>query len=85
MREYDGSLAARLSARISASVATVELTPDSRGTRMVYTEQGAFLDGHDTPAQREHGTRELLDNLAAELARVYPAPAGLTVSAVQEG
>ena len=69
MREYDGSLAARLSARISASVATVELTPDSRGTRMVYTEQGAFLDGHDTPAQREHGTRELLDNLAAELER----------------
>ena len=40
---------------------------DGRGTRMVYTEQGAFLDGHDTPAQREHGTRELLDNLAAEL------------------
>ncbi len=55
--------------RISASVATVELTPDARGTRMVYTEQGAFLDGHDTPAQREHGTRQLLDSLAAELER----------------
>ena len=49
--------------RISASVATVELTPVGGGTRLVYTEQGAFLDGHDTPAQREHGTRELLDNL----------------------
>ena len=55
--------------RISASVATVELTRDGSGTRMVYTEQGAYLDGHDTPAQREHGTRELLDNLAAELER----------------
>jgi uncharacterized protein YndB with AHSA1/START domain len=55
--------------RISASVATVELTADGRGTRLVYTEQGAFLDGHDNPAQREHGTRELFDNLGAELER----------------
>jgi uncharacterized protein YndB with AHSA1/START domain len=57
------------STRISASVATVELTPDGTGTRLVFTEQGAFLDGHDTPAQREHGTRELLDNLGAVLER----------------
>jgi uncharacterized protein YndB with AHSA1/START domain len=59
--------------RISVSLATVELEPDGSRTRLVYTEQGAFLDGHDTPASREHGTRELLDALGAELAR---QPAG---------
>jgi uncharacterized protein YndB with AHSA1/START domain len=55
--------------RISVSVSTVELAPDRTGTRMTYTEQGVFLDGHDTPGQREHGTRELLDALARELGR----------------
>ena len=58
--------------RISASVATVELTPEGNGTRMVFTEQGAFLDGHDTPEQREHGTRVLLDNLGKFLERSDP-------------
>jgi uncharacterized protein YndB with AHSA1/START domain len=55
--------------RISVSLATVDLKPAGNGTRLVYTEQGAFLDGHDTPAQREHGTRELLNALGAELER----------------
>jgi hypothetical protein len=27
------------------------------------TEQGVFLDGADTPAEREHGTREMLEKL----------------------
>jgi uncharacterized protein YndB with AHSA1/START domain len=54
--------------RISVSLATVELTPEGGGTRLVFTEQGAFLDGYDNPAQREEGTRGLLDNLAAALA-----------------
>ncbi len=62
--------------RISASVATVELTPDltpeGSGTRLVFTEQGAFLDGYDTPEQREHGTRILLDNLGRLLQRSDP-------------
>jgi uncharacterized protein YndB with AHSA1/START domain len=53
--------------RISVSVATVEFRPEGSGTRLVLTEQGAFLDGHDTPAQREHGTRELLENLGKAL------------------
>ena len=57
-------------ARISVSVATVELEPEGSATRMVFTEQGAYLDGLDTPAQREHGTRELLEALGAELARM---------------
>lgn len=55
--------------RISVSVGTFELKPEARGTRLVYTELGAYLDGYDNPAQREEGTRELLENLATELAR----------------
>jgi uncharacterized protein YndB with AHSA1/START domain len=55
--------------RISVSLATVALEPAGVGTRLTYTEQGAFLDGHDTPDQREHGTGELLDALGAELRR----------------
>ena len=58
--------------RVSVSLVTVEFTPDAGGTRLTYTEQGAFLDGHDTPAEREHGTREGL----ARLDEVLPgAPA----------
>jgi uncharacterized protein YndB with AHSA1/START domain len=54
---------------ISVSLATVEFTPAGAGTRLIFTEQGAFLDGHDAPAERERGTRELLDALGAELGR----------------
>jgi uncharacterized protein YndB with AHSA1/START domain len=49
--------------RISVSVATVEFKPEGTGTRLIYTEQGVFLDGHDTPEQREHGTKLMLDKL----------------------
>ncbi|WP_421915926.1 SRPBCC family protein [Mesorhizobium sp.] len=53
--------------RISVSLATIELHAEGEGTRLVLTEQGAFLDGHDSSATREHGTRELLDALGAAL------------------
>ena len=53
--------------RTSVSVATVQLSPAGSGTRLVYTEQGAFPDGYDNAADREHGTRELLDALGASL------------------
>lgn len=55
--------------RISVSLATVELQPAGTGTRLVFTEQGVFLDGHDTAKAREEGTHELLDALGAELDR----------------
>ena len=55
--------------RISVSLATVELRAEGRGTRLIFTEQGAFLDGWDKPDDREHGTKELLDALGAELER----------------
>jgi uncharacterized protein YndB with AHSA1/START domain len=41
--------------RVSISLATAELTPEGDGTRLVFTEQGAFLDGHETPARRDQG------------------------------
>ena len=53
--------------RISVSVATIELKPAKTGTRLTLTEQAVFLDGLDTAADREHGTRDLLDNLDAAL------------------
>jgi uncharacterized protein YndB with AHSA1/START domain len=56
-------------ARISVSLATVEFKPEGAGTRLVFTEQGAFLDGYDDPAQREQGMRDLLDALATALRR----------------
>jgi uncharacterized protein YndB with AHSA1/START domain len=55
--------------RISASLATMEFKPAGSGTRLVFTEQGAFLDGYDDPAGREHGTGALLDNLGEALKR----------------
>lgn len=53
--------------RISVTVATVEFHRSGHATRLVLTEQGVFLDGHETAAQREEGTRLLLDSLAASL------------------
>ncbi len=53
--------------RISVSVATVLFSGHGATTRLVLTEQGVFLDGHDTVAQREAGTHSLLDSLAATL------------------
>jgi uncharacterized protein YndB with AHSA1/START domain len=53
--------------RISVSVATVLFSGDETKTELVVTEQGVFLDGLDTVAQREEGTRSLLESLAASL------------------
>jgi uncharacterized protein YndB with AHSA1/START domain len=53
--------------RISVSVATVEIAAANAGTRLVFTEQGAFLDGLETPSSREQGMGGLLDALGAEL------------------
>jgi uncharacterized protein YndB with AHSA1/START domain len=56
-------------ARMSVSVSTVELLAAAGGTRLRYTEQGAYLDGIDTPAEREHGTALGLDKLGEALAQ----------------
>ena len=56
--------------RISVSLGTTEFKPAGEGTKLVYTEQSVFLDGHDDAGGREQGTRGLLDNLEAALRRV---------------
>ncbi|WP_333474294.1 SRPBCC family protein [Paenibacillus gyeongsangnamensis] len=53
--------------RISVSIATIEFKQTSDGIKLVFTEQGTFFDGHDTPEQREHGTKVLLDLLGKSL------------------
>ena len=55
------------STRTSLTVATAEFHASGDTTRLVFTEQGTYLDGHEEPAQREHGTLLLLDSLAASL------------------
>jgi uncharacterized protein YndB with AHSA1/START domain len=54
---------------ISSSQATMEFRKEVAGTRLVFTEQGAYLDGYDNVDQREAGTRELLEALDKELKR----------------
>jgi uncharacterized protein YndB with AHSA1/START domain len=57
---------------ISVSLATIELFADGTGTdtgtRLLFTEQGAFLRHPDDAAEREHGTGILLDLLDGFLA-----------------
>ena len=55
--------------RTSVSLATVQIEPAGKGTKLTYTEQGVFLDGADSAAAREQGTKELFDNLEKELLR----------------
>jgi uncharacterized protein YndB with AHSA1/START domain len=53
--------------RISVSLGTTEFRAHGTGTRLVYTEQGAFLDGFDDAGGRERGTQDLFDQLGAFL------------------
>lgn len=54
-------------ARISVSLATTEIKPTATGTRLIYTEQGVYLDGYDDAGQREEGTQQLFGQLDAFL------------------
>jgi len=51
---------------ISASVVTVELAAEGKGTRLVLTEQGTHLDGFDSPEHRQKGVVQQLDALTRE-------------------
>lgn len=53
--------------KISVSLATIEFEPSGKGTKLILTEQGAFLDGYDDAGSRERGTRGLPDNLERSL------------------
>jgi len=52
---------------ISSSQATVELLPAQKGTRLIFTEQGAYFEGADGPQMRQEGWSKLLDQLANKL------------------
>jgi len=54
-------------ARMSVSLATVEIVADSDGAKLTYTEQGAFFDEIDKIEAREEGTAWILDNLGKYL------------------
>lgn len=50
--------------RLSVSLVAVELVPTGEETRLTHTEHGVYFDDLDNSAEREAGTRELLDRLA---------------------
>ena len=66
---YEMTVAER---RISASLASIELGATPGGTHLVLTEHVIFLDDLDRVTERERGTRELLDKLAAYLDEAVP-------------
>ena len=53
--------------RTSVSLMTVEFAAIAGGTRLVMTEQGAFLDGLDSNDQRREGASDGLDKLGEYL------------------
>ncbi|MCK3775983.1 SRPBCC family protein [Ensifer sesbaniae] len=59
--------------RISASIATVDIRPEGRGSRLVFTEQAAFLDGLDKLEYRREGWERLIDALAKEVGETAAA------------
>ena len=56
--------------KISVSLASVEFVAsgrDNHGTKLIVTEQHAFLDGYEDAGNRERGTLGLMDNLEVAL------------------
>ena len=53
--------------KISVSLATIEFVTAGRGTKLIVTENGAFLDGYEDGGSRERGTLSLMDNLERAL------------------
>lgn len=55
--------------RFSASLGTYEFLAGGRGTKLVYTDQGAYFEGADGPRMRKAGWGMLFDALGAGLER----------------
>ena len=53
--------------KISVSQAAIEIRPEGDGTKLVLTEYGDYLDGHEDGGSREHGTNFLMDQLGQSL------------------
>jgi uncharacterized protein YndB with AHSA1/START domain len=54
--------------RTSVSLMTIVLAAADGGTRLILTEQGAFLDGLDSNDQRVEGATDMLEKLGKHLA-----------------
>jgi hypothetical protein len=54
--------------KLSASLTVIELKATGTGTKLTFTEQGAFFDGHEEPSLRKFGSNQILDALGAPLA-----------------
>ena len=54
-------------APLSSSLSTAEFKPEGKGTRLIFTEQGVYLDGN--VSGRIEGTEAMLVTLGEELAR----------------
>jgi len=54
----------------TVSLTTLVFALDGEQTELTLVEQATFLDGHEKPEWREHGTGQWLDGLGAELATV---------------
>jgi uncharacterized protein YndB with AHSA1/START domain len=61
--------------RISSSLVTFEFLPTEEGTDLVFTHQGAFFEGSDSPKMREGGWRQLLERLEQEMAGLVTSDA----------
>lgn len=53
--------------RTAATLCTVELLANGRGTRLVLTDQSAFFNGREAPSDRQSGWGSILDHLARYL------------------
>jgi uncharacterized protein YndB with AHSA1/START domain len=53
--------------KLSSSFTVIELTTVDGGTKITFTETGAFCDGHEDPSLRENGSGWILDALGASL------------------
>jgi len=53
--------------KLSSSLTVVELTTVAEGTKLTFTETGAFFDGHEKPELREQGSGWILDALGKSL------------------
>ncbi|WP_082046307.1 SRPBCC family protein [Arthrobacter sp. L77] len=63
---YSSTLSVR-EAPVTVSLTTVQFQPQGDHTTLTLTEHAVYLDGHEQPKWREHGTRHHLATLEAEL------------------
>ena len=54
--------------RLSTSLTTIQLLPEGKGTRLVFTEQAVYYDGGDALQHRKHGVEYMLGKVAEAIA-----------------